>query len=131
MADDVIDRRAERMAVAPIAKTGGNRALVQDVIEGDCVEPGCGRARNDLRDKKIKHLRRQASCPAHPCERIVAVNRDCRVRPRRPRERWDRLTLRSEHRWKSKDFWMHAKPAERHAVGNGATPPFRVELAPI
>ena len=75
VADDVIDRGAERMAVAAIAEARGQGAVIERVFEGKSVERRRGHARLHFGNQKVQHLRRQPAGPAHALEILRPVRR--------------------------------------------------------
>src|SRR5258706_12803516 len=66
--DDVIDRGAERVAIAAIAETGRQRAVRDRVFVGDLVERGGGYAGPHFRDEEIEHFGGEPSGVAHALE---------------------------------------------------------------
>ena len=68
VADDMIDRGAERVAIAAIAQAGGNAAMGDDVVIGQLVERGGGDARLHLRHQQVQHFGGQPAGPAHALE---------------------------------------------------------------
>ena len=68
VADDVIDRGADRLAIAAIVERGWVGAMVHGELEGEIVEPRGGDARLDLVHEHVERLRRQAARLAHALE---------------------------------------------------------------
>ena len=92
VADDVVDRGAERMTVSAVSKAGGNSLMVDHIFIGESIERRRADARSNLRRQKIEDFRRESSCAPHPFERFAAVDR--RGRRRRTRRSDDGVYLR-------------------------------------
>jgi hypothetical protein len=80
VADDMVDRGAERVAIAAITQAGRDTAIRGHVVEGDFVELGRRDARLHRRDHEIEDLGRQATGLAHPLEAGLVMNRYRQVR---------------------------------------------------
>ena len=78
VADDVVDRGAERVAIAAIAEAGRNAAMRGGVVEGQLVEIFGGDAGLHLGNEQVEHLGGQPAGAAHALEvlRLVQSHRE-------------------------------------------------------
>ena len=65
VADDMVDRGADSMAIAAIAQAGGQGAMADGIVISHLVQRGGGDARLDQRHHQVQHLGGQPPGLAH------------------------------------------------------------------
>ena len=73
VADHMVDRCANRMLIAAIAQTGGQRAIIYNKVKSGLIQRGGVDARLDHRDKHIQTLSRQTARLTHTLKIFRAV----------------------------------------------------------
>ncbi|MND93538.1 hypothetical protein D3C80_857260 [compost metagenome] len=76
MADDVVDRGADRLGVALVAEAGGRAAVVQGELAHQIVQLARGHARLDVLGDHVQRLGDQSAGLAHALEPFRVMDAD-------------------------------------------------------